>query len=79
MVSNFWQKASGSIAKFDFQFSIRFLRGDSNEKSMKLEAKCYWFLRQYIFYKGVETEFYLSRGIVEEIFLLNKKTFSDKF
>ena len=68
MASDFWQKASGSFVKIEFQSSIGLLLVVSDERNMKLEAQCSRIFRQYNFNRGVETEIYMSRGIIEEIF-----------
>ena len=39
MFSDFWQIASGSVVKIAFRSSIGLLRGASDERNMKLEAK----------------------------------------
>ena len=72
MVSNFWQIASGSVVKSAFQRSMGLLGGVSDERNMKFEEQCCRIFRQYIFDRGVETEFYMSRGIIEEIFSQKK-------
>ena len=68
MVSNFWQIASGSVVKSAFQCSMGLLGGVSDERNMKFEEQCCRIFRQYIFDRGVETDFYMSRGIIEEMF-----------
>ena len=68
MVSDFLQKTSGSVVKIAFQSSIGLFRVVSDERNMMFEAQCSRIFRQYIFDRGVETEFYVSRGIIEEIF-----------
>ena len=68
MVSDFLQKTSGSVVKIAFQSSKGLLRVVSDEGNMSYEAECCRIFRQYIFDRGVETEFYMSRGIIEEIF-----------
>ena len=68
MVSDFWQKTSGNVVKIAFQSSKRLLRVVSDERNMRFEAQCCRIFIEYIFDRGVETEFYMSRGIIEEIF-----------
>ena len=39
MVSDFWQRASGSVVKIAFQSSMGLLGGVSDERNMKLKAQ----------------------------------------